>query len=182
MSILSRFFPGSPARPDSGARRLAGALVIALLGLAAATPALADELAVRLDAFRVLVDKAGDERFVPAPEARPGDLLEYRVTAVNQGDRTLRGVRGVLPIPEAMRFVGGSALPAGPEASLDGEAWAAIPLRRPRVLGQPGDPDELVPLSEYRFLRWDFGDLAPGARAAASARITIPLRTAATGR
>ncbi len=151
------------------------ALVVAAL---LATPTWAEgDLQVELEAFRVVAAEDGSEALEPTQAARPGEVLEYRVTYANHGGGTLRGIRGVLPIPEATVYLPESAAPVSPEGSTDGEHFASMPLRRPSAEGD--GRTELVPASEIRFLRWTLGDLEPGADISARVRLSIPTRTAA---
>jgi uncharacterized repeat protein (TIGR01451 family) len=155
-------------------------IVLFCLGLAIGAPALAaDDLRVELAAYKVVVDADGGESLEAATAIKPGDLVEYQVTYTNDGQGTLRGLRGVLPIPPETAYLTSTATPAAAEASLDGERFAPIPLKRP-VDRPDGRVDwEVVPASEYRQLRWPLGDLAAGESRTAAARVTIPLLTAA---
>ena len=66
-----------------------------------------------------------------------------------------------------------SAKPAPAEASLDGRTFAPIPLKRRVTLPTGEVQEQEVPPSEYRALRWQAGDLAPGSRTAIAARTRI---------
>ena len=138
----------------------------------------ADDLAIELEAFRVVTAADGGQRLEPTDAARPGEVIEYRVTYTNRGEETLGGIRGVLPIPEATVYQPTTAQPAMVEASVDGRRYGQVPLREP-VTGPDGETQfEPVAVSRYRYLRWSLGDLEPGASTTARARVAIPLRTA----
>ena len=120
----------------------------------------APEVKSQLTAFRV--SRADDkETFVAAQNARPGDVIEYRVSYSNAGRGAALNLRPVLPIPVGTAYVANSAAPAPFEASLDGTTFAAAPLTR-KVKKADGTLEVVnVPLAEYRALRWNAGTLAP---------------------
>ena len=156
-----------------------------IMTLAAATlallfPALAAAehggLAVELAAHRVLpsAKPGAAEQLEAALQARPGDLLEYRVRYSNGSREALNQVLATLPIPAAGAvYVPGSARPAGVLASTDGRHFESEPLRRWVVLPDGSRVEKLVPATEYRFLRWNLGNLAPSKAATVSARVRV---------
>ena len=118
-------------------------------------------IAVRLQAFQVLAQDTGGETLVHALEARPGDTIEYQVTYRNHGKTAATAVAATLPVPEgAMIYLDGSAAPKTVLASLDGKQFAPLPLTR-EVVRNGRRSIEPVPPAEYRFLRWELGDLPP---------------------
>lgn len=146
-------------------------LVLSLLVLAG-QPALADEsLSATLEARKVLVAN-GVERFESADTAQPNDVLEYRTSYRNRSQKTLRGVAATLPIPTGFEYIPNSA---GTDAlaSLDGKTFAAVPLTRTVKARDGRDEVRLVPVSEYRFLRWQLGDLPAGATSTVTARVRM---------
>lgn len=143
---------------------------VALLG----TPAFAadgDQVAVTLRAFQVIT--AGkDVRLVPTTQAQPGDVIEYQVTYHNAGQEPARQVKATLPVPEGgMSYLEGSASP-GLQASLDGVHFAEPPLKRD-VVRNGRRQQVVVPPSEYRFLRWDLGDLGAGQSKTVNSRMRL---------
>jgi len=71
-----------------------------------------------------------------------------------------------------MAYVAGSAAPAKVMASLDGKQYAPVPLTR--TVDRDGKHvTETVPVAEYRFLRWQLGELAPGRSATVSSRMRL---------
>ena len=130
---------------------------------------------VSLQAFRVVGDTkdAGAVTLAPTTHARPGDTIEYQVTYRNGGNSLARQTRAVLPVPAGgMAYLPGSASPAAVEASLDGKTFAPVPLTR-EVVRDGKKVRETVPPSEYRFLRWDLGDLPAGAAATVKSRMRL---------
>jgi uncharacterized repeat protein (TIGR01451 family) len=135
-----------------------------------------NEIGVRLVAARIVAPnvEGGRETRASAESAKPGDVIEYRADYRNAGKSTVRAVQATLPIPPGTELLAGSATPGtGLRASLDGKAYQALPLMR-RVKRADGQSVEVpVPLAEYRFLRWDLGDLAAQRETSVSARVRV---------
>jgi uncharacterized repeat protein (TIGR01451 family) len=146
-------------------------------------PAVAQNgVTVALTAHRVtLVD--GREALLRAEQARPGDVVEYRVEYRNQGVGAARELQATLPIPAGMEYVPRSATPGPVLASLDGRGYSPVPLTRRVRLADGREVVREVPAAEYRFLRWPLGTLKPRATRAVSARVRVtPLEVAALAR
>ncbi|MFK3737701.1 hypothetical protein [Massilia sp. TN1-12] len=144
------------------------------LGLSgvAAFAADGDQVAVTLHAFQV-VGSGKDARLVPTTQANPGDVIEYQVTYRNNGKAPAKQVLATLPVPEGgMAYVDGTASPATLLASLDGKTFAPTPLKREFVRNGRRQ-SETVPASEYCFLRWDLGELAPGQSVTVTSRMRL---------
>lgn len=143
--------------------------------------AAAEPLTATLEVHKVTGAAAGKEQRTAAAAAKPGDVLEYRATYKNVSDAPLRGVMATLPVPATgMEYLANSALPGGVEASIDGVQFAPAPLRRLVKLPDGKQQQQLVPTTEYRFLRWPLGDLPAGASKSVTARmrvITEPMLT-----
>jgi uncharacterized repeat protein (TIGR01451 family) len=137
-------------------KRLALALLLSL----GAAPALAQDLVenpveVRLEIFLVS-EVQGTEQFRPATTARPGQVVEYRLTAVNRSEETLPGgtVEIIGPIPDRTTFVPNSATPTSErilaEFSADGgQTYSEEPV----LVGGEGDRRVAGPES-YDAVRW----------------------------
>jgi uncharacterized repeat protein (TIGR01451 family) len=126
----------------------------------------------RLAARKVVTAADGKEGFASAADARPGDVIEYVATYRNTTKQPVRDLDATLPLPEQTEFVPGSSKPAGARASLDGKAYAAMPLTR-KVKRDGRDVDEPVAPREYRFLRWHADTLGPDQSLAYSARVRV---------
>lgn len=123
--------------------------------------------------FRVVRDAEGKEQLEAVEEARPGDLLEYQLTYANPTRQAVKGLQATLPLPEGLAYQARSAEPGAVQASLDGEKFAAVPLRR-QVKGQDGKVrTEEVPTSEYRALRWRLATLGAGESVTCRARVAV---------
>lgn len=139
--------------------------------------AAASEPAVTLSVAKIVVPEPGaPERRVDAAQAQPGDLLEYRAVYRNDTARTLSRAQLTLPVPlagHAVEYLHGSAQPATASASRDGRRYAAPPLYIDRV-GADGRAQRVpAPAADYRFLRWELGDLPPGAIRTVHARVRV---------
>jgi uncharacterized repeat protein (TIGR01451 family) len=163
--------------------RLTLAILIAATAVAAARPARAEgSVAVELTAARVTKSQ-GSEVLAPAEQARPGELLEYRAVYRNDGAREARGLMATLPIPRGTTYVPGSAQPRRVEASLDGRAFAPVPLKRAVKTPDGRTVVQEVPVAEYRALRWPLGALPSRERRTVVARVRIePVPVAANTR
>jgi uncharacterized repeat protein (TIGR01451 family) len=138
----------------------------------AAAPAVLSELSVQ----RVVVANRNSElreSLEPAANAKPGDTLEYVARYRNQGKAPVQQLEATLPIPQGTSFVLNQAKAAPQRASLDGVRYAPIPLKRMVRQADGREVEQLVPLEEYRYVRWSPQRLAPGADLSVSARVTL---------
>ena len=162
--------------------RLTLAIAIAAAASVAARPAHAAKadpakpavgsVAVELSANRV-TKAQGKEVLVPAEEAKPGELLEYRALYRNDGAGEAKGLMATLPIPRGTQYVAGSALPRRVEASLDGRTFAPVPLKRTVKTPDGRTVVQEVPVAEYRALRWPLGALPAKEQRTVSARVRV---------
>jgi uncharacterized repeat protein (TIGR01451 family) len=153
-------------------RRLRVALAFLLLS---AAPVLAGpkDVQVSLTAHRVAADANGQTTLEPGDQARPGDVIEYRVRYSNQAPTGVRRLVATLPIPKGMEYLPRTAHPARVEASLDGRSFAPVPLTRKVRLANGREVVREVPPSEYRQLRWTLGDLAAHGSETVTARVRV---------
>ena len=139
-------------------------------------PALADgEAANQVEAklSASIVRMVGNKEVLAlADKAKPGDVIEYSVVYRN-ASKPVKGVLATLPVPQGMEYIAGSAAPKTATASLDGNTFAAIPLKRQVKLADGKTLEQLVPYSDYRFLQWKLGDMANKASFKVSARMRV---------
>jgi hypothetical protein len=151
----------------------------AIFALACATTANATEpsdVVAELSASKVVTGPDGETLLVPADEIRPGEVVQYQAVYRNAGDAQIQHLAPVLPVPLGLEYLPNSAEPAQVSASLDGRRFAPVPLRRRVTLPDGRDEWREVPYAEYRFLRWQLGDLPPAESAVVRARMrVIPL-------
>ena len=162
--------------------RLWGALTLSMLTMApisfvlaapAATASATAAISASLQAFKVLPQKDGAEKLASAAVAKPGDVIEYQATYSNDGKRAATNLNATLPIPAALSYVPNTALPGGFMASTDAQNFAPAPLKRAAKDANGKTVMVLVPFSEYRALRWNVKQLAPGADFKVSARASV---------
>lgn len=151
-------------------------VVLALLALPVAAPGAAradGEVKVSMTAHRITTTERGEERLIPAEQARPGETIEYRARYLNEGDATVRQLVASLPVPAGMEFVAGTAAPGQVFASVDGKSFSPVPLKRRVRKANGQEIEEFVPYREYRALRWMLGDLAGGGEETVLARMRV---------
>lgn len=138
---------------------------------------------VALSVYRVVVQADGSETLAQARQVKPGDRVEYAATYRNPGKLIIRNVQATLPIPAgAMEYISSSALPAQVYASLNGKDFAPAPLMRVVIQPDGTQRKQPVPVSEYRYLRWNLGDLEAGKSRTVKARMRVEsLSTEADG-
>jgi uncharacterized repeat protein (TIGR01451 family) len=128
-----------------------------------------------------------DEKCAPhlqdAKVVMPGDVMEYRATYKNQGTTTL-SVVATLPVPEGLEYIPDSAMALSANKSrllhtvaLKESQFAAEPLMRKVVLPDGTNVTHAVPYAEYRFVRWNLEQLAPGASVEVSLRARVAQTT-----
>ena len=136
----------------------------------------ANPVSVRLEIF-IVSRVGGNETFQEAATARPGQTVEYRLFANNDGDTTLPPGTVVVsgPVPEGTTYVANSATPTSDdvltEFSVDGETFGDgdAPLFK-TVAGarQPAAP------SDYSVVRWTLlTPFEPGQEAPFVYRVTV---------
>jgi hypothetical protein len=147
------------------------AVLLSLLTLLTQVAQAGELLSTKLEARKVYIGTNGSEVLSPTKRIEPNDVVEYRSVYRNETKQVLRDIAATLPIPAGFELIQGH-LAAKALASLDGETFAPMPLTR-MVKTANGEKLVLVPFSEYRYLRWQLPELAPGARASVSARVRL---------
>lgn len=131
------------------------------------------EVEANLSASKVTLNAGGKEVLSIADKVAPSDLLEYQTLYKNNGKSTIKSLMATLPIPTGMTYVAGTAKPSSALASLDGKSFAAMPLKRMVKKSDGKMEEQLVPLLEYRALRWSLGELSANAKVAVSVRTKV---------
>lgn len=148
------------------------ATLVALPGVVRAQEA-DSPVEVTLTAFRIDTDDEGREKRVRTEEVAPGQIIEYVAEFRNRGEEELFNLKPMLPIPPTTSYLKGSARPREFETSLDGANFSKAPLKRDVVSADGSRREELVPVSEYRSLRWTTGSLKPGQSVLVRARVRV---------
>jgi uncharacterized repeat protein (TIGR01451 family) len=151
---------------------LKSCLAAAALLLAQAALAQAPVVTSTLVAHRVET-VAGKAVLKPADAGKPGDLVEYSGTYHNGGAKPVDKLVATIPVPAGTTFVSGSAAPARAQASTDGVRFAPMPLMHAVKHADGSVHEEPMPLSEYRYVRWELGTLAAGADSTVALRVQI---------
>ena len=126
----------------------------------------------RLEARKVTRAADGRETLGPAESVRPGDVIEYTATYRNKGAAAVKNLEATLPIPANTELLAATARPANALASTDASRFSPMPLKR-SVVRDGRSVEETVPLSQYRYLRWSAGELAPGKALNFTARVRV---------
>ena len=161
-----------------------GMILLLVTGLAFAQDDAQEPVTVVLDAFVVSTvtndDGEEEETFTEAAEARPGQVVEYRVAATNEGETTLPAGNVVVtgPVPEGTTYLGDSATTA-PEVSMtfsadEGQTFSAPPVMV-TVTNDEGEEEEVEAEPEqYSAVRWSvMRALEPGESLEFSYRVTV---------
>ena len=121
-------------------------------------------LELELSAFIVntVKDVEGNEKevFIPATRAQVGQLIEYRIRAVNNTESVISASSAKIsvPIPNVTKYVDGSALENDLfrlEFSVDGgQNFAEAPLLRVIKNDKGEEVSEVIDPSEYQVVRW----------------------------
>ena len=148
-------------------------LVVTNVALADVATATNPALEAKLVGFKVTQNADHKEVLTLADKVAPGDLLKYQVVYQNNGKSVMSKIKATLPLPIGTTYVAGSAMPANATASLDGKDFAAMPLKR--MVKKPDGKleEQLVPLTEYRALKWELGELAEKNKVEVSARARV---------
>ncbi len=131
------------------------------------------EVVSTLSVQRITNQAEGKEMAGPAASAKPGDVLEYVVDYKNQGKSAARSLVVTLPLPTGTEYIPNSANPVASLASVDGIAYAPLPLMRKVKQADGKVIDQPVPYANYRFLRWAGLDLAPGKNRRYTTRVKL---------
>jgi uncharacterized repeat protein (TIGR01451 family) len=115
----------------------------------------------------------GKEVAQPAEKVAPGDLLQYVVRYSNSGTTVANNLVVTLPIPKGLEFSATTDVPKAALASLDGERFEAMPIRRTVRQADGKEILKDVPLAQYRALRWQVEQLGAGKTVAFSARARV---------
>ncbi|MBP7568003.1 MAG: hypothetical protein KA795_18540 [Burkholderiaceae bacterium] len=122
--------------------------------------------------WRVVTGADGKEAFENADSVKPGNIIEYRVKYTNRGKEPVSRFAANLPVPQGTEYVAKSASANGTPVTVaanDGR-YAAEPLMR-TVPGKA--KPEPVPYAEYRHMRWNLDQIAPGAVREVKARVRV---------
>ena len=115
----------------------------------------------------------GKDVMQSAEVAKPGDVLDEMATYANKSTSPIKSLQATLPVPQNTELVLASIKPNGAKASTDGNEFSSLPLKRKLKQTNGVEVEQLIPIGEYRYLRWYPGDLAPGKSLVFSARFKV---------
>jgi len=119
-----------------------------------------------ISAHIVSTDEKGAEVTEVATVAEPGEIMEYRLTFVNNGNSAVSGLKVVDPIPENTTFVSDSArteVSATFEVSIDGgESFESEPVTRIESQADGSQKEVIIPPALYTHIRWAVEDALEG--------------------
>ena len=132
-------------------------------------------LASELKVFLVSKDAKGVETLLPTESAPPGAVLEYQATYTNLTKNVLSDLQFDLPIPNGTQFQKEGLYPQKAKASsmIAGTVFSDMPLTKVVKDAQNKDKVVLVPLADYKILRWSLAELAAGKSMTVKARVTV---------
>lgn len=137
----------------------------------AGAPRAAEPLTIKLERKKV-TQADGKELLVTAAEAKPGDVIEETATYANTSKKNLRA-DATLPVPQYTELIVASVKPANVLASIDGTTFSPMPLKRKVKQANGVVLEQVVPVIEYRFLRWKGVDIGPEKTFVVSARFRL---------
>lgn len=153
----------------------------AAVALVLAAPALAaPRLAISLTQRREVVEqtpRGTTTRWVATDAAKPGDVVEYALGYVNQGDSP--AVDAVIedPIPKGTTYLANTATGAGAEItfSSDGGETFAPPVKLTYEYRLPSGAVEkrVATPAEYTHVRWILKSVPPGATGTVAFRVKV---------
>jgi len=148
--------------------------VFAVVGIAQAS----SPLTGNIEAWKVTIaEKTGDESFVPAEEALPRDLIEYRLNYEKRGTDALRAISIIDPIPSGTEYVVSTAQqPDGATVTFsidEGTSYHAWPVQMRKIV----DGKEILvdaPADAVTHIRWTLdNELDPAAKVQMAYRTVV---------
>lgn len=136
---------------------------------------ISDPIEVTVEIFVVNIVQ-GEEQLRPATTARPGQVVEYRVTAANRSPDTLPAgsVEIMGPILDGTTYVANSATPSSDQILTEYSADGGQTYSEEPVLVGDGDDREVAEPESYTHIRWTLLEpMEPGQEETFFYRVTI---------
>lgn len=158
-------------------RRAVLLLAIAAMFMAATAAVGSGPLLGNIEAWKVVATQSGDETFVPAEQAAPRDLIEYRLTYANRGTSALKSVSIIDPVPAGTRYVSRTATqPRGGDVAFsvdNARTFHAWPVRVRKVVDGRETWVDATP-EMITHIRWNIADtLDPAGKVNLSYRAVV---------
>lgn len=131
-----------------------------------------------IEAVKVVVSDKGEEVYLSADEARPQDVIEYRLKYANRGEQAVSKLSITDPVPAGARYVAKTAhapKSATVQFSVDGaKSFHAWPVRVQQVDAKGRTTWVDATPEMITHIRWTLsGDLAPANEISFSYRAEI---------
>jgi hypothetical protein len=152
-------------------------LLTVLVGVGIATAEGKAQQSLELKLTHRRVDSVGDfpGRMNTGLFVTPNSVLEYKIEYRNPAKTQLKQIELVLPIPDGLELLPDSAQPNNAKASTDGKTFHILPLTRRKTDDQGQVREEVIPITEYRFLSWSITEVSPDS----SGHVTASMRVTA---
>ncbi len=151
---------------------LAVGLITSLVAIAA------DPITGTIEARKVVVGEKGEELFMPANEARPQDVIEYRLTYANTGAAAVHNISITDPVPAGVQYVAKTAKNEKAhrvEFSIDkGKTFSAWPVKVTKKTAEGKEVITDATPDMVTHIRWTLsGDLKPASEISFSYRAKV---------
>jgi uncharacterized repeat protein (TIGR01451 family) len=153
-------------------------LTLLTAGFVASIAAASGPLQGTVEARKVVRKDTGREVFIPASEASPNDVIEYRLTYANSGDAAVRNVSVTDPIPSGTEYLSHTATrpeKGAVEFSIDGgESYHSWPVRYQVTLDDGSREWREATPDMITHIRWTFsGEFEPDMEITLSYRAVV---------
>lgn len=156
------------------------ALSLLLLASTVALAQASDPLETVLETYIVSQvtreDGTREDRYSPATQARPGQVVEYRIIVTNVSEETLPpGIVVItMPIPEGTQFVPSSATPSSDGLLTEFSADDGMTFAETNVFIGLDDDRTIADPTAYTRVRWTvLVDIEPGTELTLVYRVTM---------
>ena len=151
---------------------LAVGLITSLVAIAA------DPITGTIEARKVVVGEKGEELFMPANEARPQDVIEYRLTYANTGAAAVKNIAITDPVPAGVQYVAKTAKNEKAhrvEFSIDsGKTFHAWPVKVTKKTADGKEVTADATPDMVTHIRWTLsGELKPASEVSFSYRAKV---------
>ncbi|MGB0798453.1 MAG: hypothetical protein ACPGRD_03950 [Planktomarina sp.] len=155
---------------------------MALVTMAFADVAAAQDLQSRVSFQIVETDVDGNETFETRTTVAPGETLEYSIQHMNGTDDDLQSLIVFAPIPAGASFAPDTQatsvkasfeVQAEMDPENEGLEWSSLPATRLVENADGVQSEQPLPASEIKAVRWNLATLESGATAQNTYRVTI---------
>lgn len=131
-----------------------------------------------IEAVKVVAGERGEEVYLPADEARPQDVIEYRLKYANHGGAAVRNVSVTDPVPAGVQYVAKTAkTPAAGAVQFSadsGKTFHAWPVKVKKVAADGRETWSDATPDMITHIRWTLsGELKPEGEVVLSYRARV---------